>query len=148
MNLTSSIQHSGRNQSCPSEEVTYTCETNGTLLTWIVEPYFPEDNPITFTFTDPLGTSFVLSQQAPSLLIATEPTMVSTLVLKPSPDVNNTMVICRTSNGISQSVPYRKSGIGITVINVYRSCVAYIVVSLENLHITQIFDTPKNGILL
>ena len=104
------MQQNGRSHACPDESVTYTCETNGTTLTWLVDPYITLNNAHTFTVSALNGESIATVPEAVRLLVTNSPTLLSTMVLRPSVNVENTTVVCLTSNGISRSLPYRRSG--------------------------------------
>ena len=104
------MQQNGRSHACPDESVTYTCETNGTILTWLVDPYVTLNNAHTFSRISPNGDLITAIPEAVRLLVSNSPTLLSTMVLRPSVNVENTTVVCLTSNGISRSLPYRISG--------------------------------------
>ena len=104
------MQQSGRSHACPDESVTYTCETNGTTLTWLVDPYVTLNNAHTFSRLSPIGELIAAIPEAVRLLVSNSPTLLSAMVLRPSVNVENTTVVCLTSNGISRSLPYRISG--------------------------------------
>ena len=105
------MEQSGRSHACPDESVTYTCETNGTTLTWLVDPYVTLNNAHIFARISPNGQLIAAIPEAVRLLVSNSPTLLSTMVLTPSGNVENTTVVCLTSNGISRSLPYRMSGI-------------------------------------
>ena len=105
------MEQSGRSHACPDENVTYTCETDGTTLTWLVDPYLTLNNIHTFSRISPIGQLITAIPEAVRLLVSNSPTLLSTMVLRPSGNVENTTVVCNTSNGISRSLPYRMSGI-------------------------------------
>ena len=106
------MEQSGRSHACPDESVTYTCETNGITLTWLVDPYVTlNNNTHTFSSRSPNGQLIAAIPEAVRLLVSNSPTLLSTMVLRPSVNVENTTVVCLTSNGISRSLPYRMSGI-------------------------------------
>ena len=106
------MEQSGRSHTCPDESVTYTCETNGTTLTWLVDPYVTLNNNVhTFSRINPNGELITAIPEAVRLMVSNSPTLLSTVVLTPSGNVENTTVVCLTSNGISRSLPYRMSGI-------------------------------------
>ena len=110
VNLSSTVQQNGRSHACPDENVTYTCETNGTILTWLVDPYVTLNNAHTFLRSNPNGELIAAIPEAVRLLVSNSPTLLSTMVLRPSVNVENTTVVCLTINGISRSLPYRISG--------------------------------------
>ena len=105
------MEQSGRSHACPDENVTYTCETDGTTLTWLVDPYITQNNAHTFSRTSLIGVLVAAIPEAVRLLVSNSPTLLSTMVLRPSVDVENTTVVCLSNNGISGSLPYRISGI-------------------------------------
>ena len=105
------MEQSGRSHACPDESVTYTCETNGTTLTWLVDPYVTVNNAHSFSRNSPNGELIAANPEAVRLLVTNSPTLLSTMVLRPSVNVENTTVVCLTNNGISNSLPYRMSGI-------------------------------------
>ena len=105
------MEQSGRSHACPDESVTYTCETNGTTLTWLVDPYVTLNNNVhTFSRISPNGQLIAAIPEAVRLLVSNSPSLLSTMVQRPSVNVENTTVVCLTSNGISRSLPYRRSG--------------------------------------
>ena len=81
-------------------------------MTWLVDPYITLNNNIhTFSRRSPNGELLAAIPEAVRLLVSNSPTLLSTMVLRPSVNVENTTVVCLTSNGISRSLPYRMSGI-------------------------------------
>ena len=88
------MEQSGRSHACPDESVTYTCETNGTTLTWLVDPYVTliQNNVHTFSRRSPNGQLIAAIPEAVRLLVSNSPTLLSTMVLRPSVDVENTTV--------------------------------------------------------
>ena len=110
--ITSTLEESGRTHACPGEHVTYTCETNGTLLTWIVPPYINESTAVSFLPGNPNGTTFLSVPEARILLFTNRPTLLSQMTVKQSDrfTLSSTSVTCRTSDNQSKSLPYRLSG--------------------------------------
>lgn len=110
VDLKSTLQLSKRAEGCPGEIVALDCIANGTSLTWIVEPVIQEENALSFTGTNTPGDSIVNIPQAVRVLISKEP-LFSRMFLEASPDlINITRVICRTTGGINQSLPFSVAG--------------------------------------
>lgn len=99
VSIHSTVEESGRTHACPGEHVTYTCETLGTVLTWIVEPYIQMgDNEYSFFQNSPEGDSKVDTREAIILLIATKPHIQAEMSLRPSGRLENTTVLCCASS--------------------------------------------------
>lgn len=112
--LSSTLQ--GKN--CPGDTVIYSCETNGSFLTWIVEPLIRENGAQSFFSNNQPGSVFDTPMAARRELIATTPHLLSNMTFSPSNDLVNTTVICRTNNDKSATHDYKLSGMQ------YYTCVA------------------------
>ena len=103
--------------SCPNETVTYTChDSQVKIIQWVVEPYVPESDPITFDASQtvsPEGSEPI--SRTPFNLLATLTSlmnkrgnnvsgwiadMTTTLTVNTAEVENKTNITCQTQRGI------------------------------------------------
>ena len=100
--------------SCPNETVTYTChDSQVRIIQWVVEPYVPESDPITFAAsqtvspegTEPVSRTAVLATLT-SLMNKRNNTsgwiadMTTTVTVNTAEVENKTNITCQTQRGI------------------------------------------------
>ena len=102
--------------SCPNETVTYTChDSQVKSIQWVVEPYVPESDPITFAASltvspegnEPLSrtpvvaTLISLMNKSGNNVSEWMADMTTTLTVNTSEVENKTNITCQTQRGIA-----------------------------------------------
>ena len=101
--------------SCPHETVTYTChDSQVRIIQWVVEPYVPESDPITFaasqtvspegnkpvSLTPVLATVISIMNRSENNVSGWIADMTTTLTVNTAEVENKTNITCQTLRGI------------------------------------------------